>query len=80
MTTTEIRAHLHSKIDHLSAQQLQKVQRIIEKTLQEEAAATAPKRQLGVMKGKIWLADDWDSPETNEEIARSFNDGPVFPE
>lgn len=30
------------------------------------------KRQLGVWKGKIWLADDWDSDETNEAIARDF--------
>ncbi len=26
----------------------------------------------GLMKGKIWLADDWDSDETNEEIAKLF--------
>jgi antitoxin (DNA-binding transcriptional repressor) of toxin-antitoxin stability system len=30
-------------------------------------------------KGKIWLADDWDSKETNDEIASLFDDGPVFP-
>lgn len=24
------------------------------------------------MKGRIWLADDWDSPETNEQIADDF--------
>lgn len=29
-------------------------------------------RQLGSLKGKIWMADDWDSDETNEEIARFF--------
>ena len=31
------------------------------------------------MKGKIWLADDWDSPETNEQIARDFW-GDAWPE
>lgn len=31
-----------------------------------------PKRRIGHLKGKIWLADDWDSPETNEAIARDF--------
>ena len=32
-----------------------------------------PKRRGGgSMKGKIWLADDWDSPETNEQIANEF--------
>lgn len=29
-------------------------------------------RRLGLLKGKIWLAPDWDSPEVNEEIARDF--------
>jgi hypothetical protein len=33
----------------------------------------------GAGKGEIWMADDWDSPETNEEIAKLFNDGPIFP-
>jgi antitoxin (DNA-binding transcriptional repressor) of toxin-antitoxin stability system len=35
---------------------------------------------FGAGKGKIWMADDWDSPKTNEEIAHLFNDGPVFPD
>lgn len=26
----------------------------------------------GLLKGKIWMADDWDSDETNEEIAKLF--------
>jgi antitoxin (DNA-binding transcriptional repressor) of toxin-antitoxin stability system len=42
-----------------------------------------PKSRSGMIgsgKGKIWVADDWDSKETNEEIARIFNDGPVFPQ
>jgi prevent-host-death family protein len=29
-------------------------------------------RQLGTLRGKIWLAPDWDSPEVNAEIARDF--------
>jgi prevent-host-death family protein len=29
-------------------------------------------RKPGAWKGKIWLAPDWDSDETNEEIARLF--------
>lgn len=29
-------------------------------------------RKAGSLKGKIWLAPDWDSDETNEEIARLF--------
>ena len=29
-------------------------------------------RKPGAWKGKVWLAPDWDSEETNEEIARLF--------
>lgn len=29
-------------------------------------------RQPGFLRGKIWMAPDWDSPEVNEEIARAF--------
>jgi prevent-host-death family protein len=29
-------------------------------------------RQPGFLRGKIWMAEDWDSPEVNEEIARAF--------
>ena len=35
----------------------------------------APRRKVrkgGPMKGKIWLAQDWDSPQTNEELADLF--------
>jgi len=31
-------------------------------------------RRGGFMKGEIWLADDWDSDETNEAIAQDFYD------
>jgi prevent-host-death family protein len=29
-------------------------------------------RQFGAWKGKVWLAPDWDSEETNKEIERLF--------
>jgi prevent-host-death family protein len=29
-------------------------------------------RKLGLWKGKVWFAPDWDSPEVNEQIARDF--------
>ena len=41
--------------------------------------AGRPKRQLGLMKGKIWAAPDWDSPEVNEEIACTFYEGDLEP-
>jgi len=31
------------------------------------------RRRGGFMKGEIWLADDWDSKETNEDIAKLFH-------
>lgn len=38
-----------------------------------------PKRRKGgSMKGKIWFAPDWDSPETNQQIADDFW-GDVWP-
>ena len=30
-------------------------------------------RQPGLLKGKIWLAPDWDSPEVNAQIADLFD-------
>jgi antitoxin (DNA-binding transcriptional repressor) of toxin-antitoxin stability system len=49
------------------------------------APAPAPKKvdrtgMFGSGKGKIWMAEDWDSPEVNEEIARLFNEGSIFPD
>jgi hypothetical protein len=32
------------------------------------------KRKLGGLEGKIWLAPDWDSDETNEAIWKEFWD------
>ena len=35
---------------------------------------------LGSAKGKIWLADDWDSPEVNKEIEDLFQNSVLSPE
>jgi prevent-host-death family protein len=32
-------------------------------------------RKPGFWKGRLWLADDWDSPEFNAEIAALFGSG-----
>ncbi len=41
----------------------------------------APKSSLlNAAKGQIWLADDWDSPETNKEIEDLFENSVIFPE
>ena len=36
-----------------------------------------PPRRPGGWEGKIWLADDWDSKKTNEEIADLFHNSKV---
>jgi antitoxin (DNA-binding transcriptional repressor) of toxin-antitoxin stability system len=35
-------------------------------------------RKLGLWRGKIWMADDWDSPEMNAEIEELFHDTSKF--
>ncbi len=40
--------------------------------------AAPRRRKPGSMKGKIWLAPDWDSPEVNTEIADLFEGGDDF--
>lgn len=36
------------------------------------------KRKLGVLKGKIWIAPNFD--ETDQEIIDSFNNSKIFPD
>ena len=38
------------------------------------------KRKPGSLKGKIWLADDWDSPETNRMINEMMMNTRIFPD
>ncbi len=40
--------------------------------------AAPRRRKPGSMKGKIWLAPDWDSPEVNTEIADLFEGADDF--
>ena len=37
-------------------------------------------RTPGAWKGKMWLADDWDSPETNRFINEMMMNSKVFPD
>jgi len=44
-------------------------------------SSTPPRSDLlGSAKGRIWLADDWDSPETNREVEDLFENSVLFPE
>lgn len=46
----------------------------------EPRSSTRNRRGLiGSMKGQIQYTEDWDSPEVNQEIARSFNESELFP-
>ena len=36
-------------------------------------------RRLGALEGQIWLAEDWDSDEVSEAIARDFYESEIFP-
>lgn len=42
-------------------------------------AALRPSRKPGAWKGKLWLADDWDSPETNRLVADMIMKSKIFP-
>jgi antitoxin (DNA-binding transcriptional repressor) of toxin-antitoxin stability system len=44
----------------------------------EGETPTEPRR-LGLLRGQLRPAPDWDSDEVNEEIARQFNEGETFP-
>lgn len=39
-----------------------------------------PKRKPGSLKGKIWLADDWDSPETRRMMNEMMIPKSIFPD
>ena len=41
-------------------------------------APEKPKIRFGGLKGKIWIADDFDAP-LPDEILADFEDGPIFP-
>lgn len=83
MTTVEKRSELLERIQHLNDTELDKVYNFLEESFpdQETSEVSFPKkkRQAGTMKGKIWLSDDWDSDEVNEEIARDSYESKIFP-
>ena len=42
-------------------------------------APTKIKRKPGAWEGKLWLADDWDSPATNRMINEKLQSSVLFP-
>ena len=83
MTTVEKRSALLTRIQHLDEVDLDKVYHFLEESFPNreatERSSLKRRRQAGTMKGKIWLSDDWDSDEVNEEIARDFYESEIFP-
>ena len=81
MNTLEIKSRLHERIEHLSEAQLKKLDDLLAREFsQDKPEDERPQeRKLGTMKGKIWMADNWDSEKENEEIARSFYEDDIFP-
>jgi antitoxin (DNA-binding transcriptional repressor) of toxin-antitoxin stability system len=52
---------------------------VVRMTAVEPVQASPPGRSLlGAMKGKIWIADDFDAPMTEEEL-REWYDRPIRP-
>ena len=39
-----------------------------------------PPRRLGAWKGRLWLAEDWDPDDVNDQIARGFHGSEIFPD
>ena len=82
MTAIELKTRVYQQIAHLNEAQLKKLYQLLEQEFHAEASSPEKpkKRPLGLLKDRIWMTNDWDSYEVNEEIARLFNDGPVFPD
>ncbi|MEM6844874.1 MAG: hypothetical protein AAF632_21850 [Bacteroidota bacterium] len=88
MTEVELRQDIKQKLPHLMQKlssmdesELQQLQHILDAVLEKDDSASTPKkkRRAGTMKGLIQYADDWDSDEVNEEIARDFYQSEIFP-
>ncbi len=50
----------------------------VAKLVPYDGAERVPQR-IGYWEGRIWMADDWNSEETNEEIAQSFYESEIEP-
>jgi antitoxin (DNA-binding transcriptional repressor) of toxin-antitoxin stability system len=79
--------HLADLVSAVDAGQEVEISRPDKPSLKLVVSQTAPEPRkfdrtgmIGSGKGQIWYADDWDSPEVNEEIARLFNESKLFPD
>lgn len=81
-----IKVNMHEAKTHLSryARQVKAGERILlcdrnvpfaEIRPLPKTGSEARERPLGLDAGKVFLPEDWDSPETNQEIAKMFGAG-----
>lgn len=64
MSTAEIYSDIQKKLISFSPEQLRKAQEMIDLISKEESKESflSGKRQAGTLKGKIFMADDFDEP------------------
>ncbi len=70
----EAKTHLSRLLERVEAGEEVVIARAGKPVARLIAAEPAPKphRESGFLRGGIWLAEDWDSDETNREIADTF--------
>jgi len=77
----EAKTHLSRLVDEAAAGQeiiIARSGRPVARLVAIEKEALKP-REFGRMKGKIWIADDFDAP-LPDDLLDLFEHGPVFPE
>lgn len=82
MNLHEAKTHLSRLVDRAAAGEevvIARAGKPVAKLVPAQEAKDEP-REPGLLRGKIWLADDWDSEEINDQVARLFDDGEIFPE
>ncbi len=77
----EAKTHLSRLVERAAAGEevvIAKAGKPVAKLVPVDGAELGP-RTPGAWKGKLWLAEDWNSDEVNEEIARDFHESEIFP-
>lgn len=82
MTSTELKTRLYQRLEHLNDTEIRELYKLVAEIFPQNFNKTSPtkKRQLGALKGQFKLADDWDSDEVNEKIARAFHESSILPD
>lgn len=81
MNIHEAKTHLSRLVERAASGEeivIAKAGKPVAKLVPMEGKRREPRR-LGALEGQIWLAEDWDSSETNEAIAGDFDESEIFP-